>query len=137
MNSPLEIREVRLRGLGGRAVCGVPRTGASATGSDFNCGWTVVIVDVHTSLRANMIPVYDSSGNVFQDMGMDDAEERLAKAEAARMIRTIARERGLEQEQLAGMLDLPQADVADLVRGRLNGFNLARLEQFPTALSVE
>ena len=30
MNSPLEIHEVRLRGLGGRAVCGVPGTGASA-----------------------------------------------------------------------------------------------------------
>ena len=32
MNSPLESRKVRLRGLGGPAVCGVPRTGAPATG---------------------------------------------------------------------------------------------------------
>src|SRR5688572_3278049 len=32
MNSPLEEREVRRRGLGGPAVCGAPRTGASATG---------------------------------------------------------------------------------------------------------
>jgi hypothetical protein len=32
MNSPLEIRKVRLRGLGGMAVCGVPRTCASAIG---------------------------------------------------------------------------------------------------------
>jgi hypothetical protein len=32
MNSPLEIRKVRLRGLGGHTVCGVPGTGASATG---------------------------------------------------------------------------------------------------------
>ena len=31
MNSPLEIRKVRLRGLGGPAVCGIPRTCASAT----------------------------------------------------------------------------------------------------------
>jgi hypothetical protein len=32
MNSPLENRKVRLRGLGGRVVCGVPCTCASATG---------------------------------------------------------------------------------------------------------
>jgi hypothetical protein len=31
MNSPLEIRKVRLRGLGGQAVCGVPGNCASAT----------------------------------------------------------------------------------------------------------
>ena len=30
MNSPLGLRKVRLRGLGGRAACGVPRTCASA-----------------------------------------------------------------------------------------------------------
>jgi hypothetical protein len=32
MNSPLERRKVRLRGLGGTAVCGVPRACASAAG---------------------------------------------------------------------------------------------------------
>jgi GDP-D-mannose dehydratase len=32
--------------------------------------------------------VYDSSGNIFEDMGMRDADERLAKAELARIIRT-------------------------------------------------
>jgi len=33
MNSPLERRKVRLRGLGGPAVCGAPRPGASAAGA--------------------------------------------------------------------------------------------------------
>jgi hypothetical protein len=32
MNSPLEIRKVRLRGLGGMVVCGIPGTCASAAG---------------------------------------------------------------------------------------------------------
>ena len=32
MNSPLENRKVRLRGLGGPAMCGIPRTCASAAG---------------------------------------------------------------------------------------------------------
>jgi hypothetical protein len=33
MNSPLEIRKVHLRGLGGPAVCGIPGTCASAAGA--------------------------------------------------------------------------------------------------------
>jgi hypothetical protein len=33
MNSPQQLHEVRLRGLGGPAACGVPGTCASATGS--------------------------------------------------------------------------------------------------------
>jgi hypothetical protein len=32
MNSPLERRKVRLRGLGGPAACGIPRACASAAG---------------------------------------------------------------------------------------------------------
>jgi hypothetical protein len=34
MNSPLQLHKVRLRGLGGMAVCGVPGTCASATGNN-------------------------------------------------------------------------------------------------------
>jgi hypothetical protein len=32
INSPLQLHKVHVRGLGGPTVCGVPRTGASATG---------------------------------------------------------------------------------------------------------
>jgi hypothetical protein len=38
MNSPLEKRKVRLRGLGGPAVCGVSRTCASAPTRCRRCG---------------------------------------------------------------------------------------------------
>jgi hypothetical protein len=34
MNSPLQRRKVRLRGLGGLTACGVPGTCASATGGE-------------------------------------------------------------------------------------------------------
>ena len=33
--------------------------------------------------------IHNSSGNVFQDMDMRDAEERLAKAELARLVRRV------------------------------------------------
>jgi predicted XRE-type DNA-binding protein len=81
--------------------------------------------------------VQDSTGNVFEDMGMRDAEERLAKAELARLIRAEIRDRGLSQNEAAALLGVKQPDVSDLVRGRLSRFSIARLERFLNALDLE
>jgi predicted XRE-type DNA-binding protein len=81
--------------------------------------------------------VHDSSGNVFRDMGTRDAEERLAKAELARVIRRVIRERGLTQTQAAEVLGIAQPDVSDLARGKLSRFSMERLERFLNALDLE
>jgi len=81
--------------------------------------------------------VHDSSGNIFQDMGMRDAEERLAKAELARLIRNNIKARGLTQTEAAELLDVSQPDISDLVRGKLARFSLARLEKFLNRLDLE
>jgi predicted XRE-type DNA-binding protein len=81
--------------------------------------------------------VHDSSGNIFEDMGMPDAEERLAKAELARVIRKVLRERDLTQAQAAALLGVKQPDVSDLVRGKLARFSMERLERFLNALDMD
>ena len=81
--------------------------------------------------------IHDSSGNVFEDMGMRDAEERLAKAELARLIRIEIRDRGLSQTEAALVLGVKQPDVSDLVRGQLSRFSIVRLERFLNALDLE
>jgi predicted XRE-type DNA-binding protein len=81
--------------------------------------------------------VHDSSGNVFLDMGMRDAEERLAKAELARLVRAEIRRRGLSQAEAARILGIHQPDVSDLVRGSLDRFSLTRLERLLNALDLE
>jgi predicted XRE-type DNA-binding protein len=83
------------------------------------------------------IQVHDSTGNVFEDMGMRDAEERLAKAELARVIRNEIRERGLTQAEAAEMLGVKQPDISDLTRGKLARFSMERLERFLNALDLE
>lgn len=83
------------------------------------------------------LEVHDSSGNVFEDMGMRDAEERLAKAELARVVRKCIRERGLTQAEAAELLGAKQPDVSDLVRGKLSRFSMERLERFLNALDLE
>ena len=81
--------------------------------------------------------VQDSTGNVFEDMGMREAEERLAKAELARVIRKEIRGRGLTQVKAAKLLGVTQPDVSDLARGKLGRFSMERLERFLNALDME
>jgi predicted XRE-type DNA-binding protein len=83
------------------------------------------------------VRVHDSTGNVFLDMGMRDAEERLAKAELARVIRKTIRERGLTQTEAADVLGMKQPDVSDLIRGKLSRFSIGRLERCLNALDLE
>jgi predicted XRE-type DNA-binding protein len=83
------------------------------------------------------LQVHDSSGNVFEDMGMPDAQERLAKAELARVIRMEIKDRGLTQSDAAELLGIKQPDVSDLVRGKLARFSRERLERFLNALDLE
>lgn len=81
--------------------------------------------------------VHDSTGNIFEDLGLPNPEERLAKAELARVIRNVVRERGLTQAQAAELLGVKQPDVSDLTRGKLARFSMERLERFLNALDME
>jgi predicted XRE-type DNA-binding protein len=78
--------------------------------------------------------VYHGSGNVFADLGLPDAEERLAKAELARQILNIIARRRLTQAQAADLLGIDQPKVSALTRGRLSGFSMERLFHFLNAL---
>ncbi len=81
--------------------------------------------------------VHDSTGNVFQDLEMRDADERLAKAELARLVRREIGARGLTQAEAARLLGIQQPDVSDLTRGKLARFSITRLERFLNALDLE
>ena len=71
-----------------------------------------------------------STGNVFADLGLPDAEDRLAKAELARKINEILAKRRLSQSDAAAWLGVDQPKVSALVRGQLVGFSLERLMRF-------
>jgi predicted XRE-type DNA-binding protein len=83
------------------------------------------------------IEIRDSSGNVFADLDARDAEERLAKAELARLIRHEIARRELTQAAAARLLGMKQPDVSDLVRGKLGRFSLSRLERLLNTLDLE
>jgi predicted XRE-type DNA-binding protein len=72
----------------------------------------------------------ESSGNVFADLGLADAEERLAKAELAQKIGGILRSRRLTQVQAAEVLGIDQPKVSALLCGQLSRFSIEKLMQF-------
>jgi predicted XRE-type DNA-binding protein len=78
-----------------------------------------------------------SSGNVFADLGLEQAEVHLAKAHIAAEISRLIGERKLTQSQAAELLGVDQPKISALVRGRLSGFTLERLLRFLTDLDCD
>jgi predicted XRE-type DNA-binding protein len=83
------------------------------------------------------IKVQVGSGNVFADLDLPNPEERLIKAELARRISEIIRQRALTQIEAAELLEIDQPKISALTRGRLNGFSTTRLFRFLNALGSD
>ncbi len=81
--------------------------------------------------------VYMGSGNVLVDLGFPNAEEMTTKVRLAVAINNILAERKLTQKEAAKLLGINQPKVSALQRYRLDGFSVARLMQFVTALEYD
>lgn len=71
-----------------------------------------------------------SSGNIFEDMGLPNPEERLAKAKLVVIINRIIEEQGLTQKDAAKILGINQPKISALRNGRLKGYSIERLFHF-------
>lgn len=71
-----------------------------------------------------------SSGNVFADLELLNSGDLLAKAELARQINTLIKQRNLTQSSAAELLGIDQPKVSALCVGKLSGFSLERLFRF-------
>jgi predicted XRE-type DNA-binding protein len=78
-----------------------------------------------------------SSGNVFADIGLPDADEHLLKARVVMFISLLIEARGLTQQAAASRMRIAQPDVSNLLRGRFEGFSLERLLGFARALGSD
>ena len=71
-----------------------------------------------------------SSGNVFADLNLPQADELMAKAELAAKIIAEVQRRRLTQSQAASILGIDQPKVSVLTQGKLSGFSIERLMRF-------
>lgn len=71
-----------------------------------------------------------SSGNVFEDLGLEASDELMVKSQLAALISSIIEHRHLTQEEAARLLGTSQPKISSLVRGQLYGFSTERLISF-------
>jgi len=78
--------------------------------------------------------ITESSGNVFADLGLPNAEQELMKAQLTLQIYRIIKRRGMTQSAAAKVLGVQQPHVSLLMRNRAGTFSVGRLMEFLTAL---
>src|SRR6204780_5714692 len=78
-----------------------------------------------------------SSGNVFRDLGLPDADELDIKANLAIKIGQIIARRGMSQVKAAAVLGVDQPKVSAIVRGQLEKFSIERLCELLTRLGCD
>jgi predicted XRE-type DNA-binding protein len=81
--------------------------------------------------------VTESSGNVFADLGIKDADAYLAKSVLAIHIHRVIKKRRLTQDQAGQILGISQPKVSAMLKGRLDGFSTERLFRFLNALGCD
>jgi predicted XRE-type DNA-binding protein len=87
--------------------------------------------------REAQIQVTESSGNVFADLGLPEAEEEMTKAQLASHIRQVIKRRRLTQVAAAALMGVDQPKVSALFNGRLVNFSSERLMRLLTALGQD
>ncbi len=71
-----------------------------------------------------------STGNVFADMGLEDADELMIRAQLGQAVRKILQEKALKQREIAPLLGIDQAEVSKLINGKYHLFSEGRLLAF-------
>jgi predicted XRE-type DNA-binding protein len=71
-----------------------------------------------------------SSGNVFADMDLPEADELLTRAKLGHSVRMLLKQRGLKQREIAELLEIKQPEVSNLMQGKYHLFSEGRLFHF-------
>jgi predicted XRE-type DNA-binding protein len=79
------------------------------------------------------VKVEMSSGNIFADLGLPDAEAHFLKAQIVSEIYRLTHERKLTQSQAGERMDISQPEVSRLFKGNFREYSVDRLMGFLTA----
>jgi predicted XRE-type DNA-binding protein len=83
-------------------------------------------------------PVFErGSGNVFADLGLDDADELFARSQLGFQVWKILKARNLKQREIADLLGIKQPEVSHLMNGEFSRFSEGKLMNFLKRLDRE
>ncbi|MFP4132917.1 MAG: helix-turn-helix domain-containing protein [Halothece sp.] len=72
----------------------------------------------------------ESSGNIFADLALENAEELLIRAKLGYALRKLLENRQLKQEEIASLLEIDSSEALDLMQGKYHLFSAIRLFSF-------
>ena len=72
----------------------------------------------------------EGSGNVFADLGLDDADELFARAKLGFHVYKLLEDKKLKQNEIASLLGIRQPGVSHLLNGHFNRFTTDKLLDF-------
>lgn len=72
----------------------------------------------------------ESSGNIFADLGLEDAEELFTRSQIGFFVFKILESKKLKQREIARILGIAQPDVSHLMNGHFSRFTTDKLLDF-------
>ena len=72
----------------------------------------------------------ESSGNVFADLGLEDADELFTRSRLGFHVYKILADRKLKQREVAALLGIKQPEVSHLMNGHFSRFTTDKLLDF-------
>jgi predicted XRE-type DNA-binding protein len=78
-----------------------------------------------------------SSGNVFADLGLDDADQLFTRSQIGFHLYQILKQRNLKQKEIAILLGISQPDVSHLMNGHFSRFTTDKLLNFLKRLNLK
>jgi len=72
----------------------------------------------------------EGSGNVFADLGLDDADELFTRSKIGFHVYKLLKDKKLKQREIAALLGIKQPEVSHLMNGHFNRFTTDKLLDF-------
>ena len=83
-------------------------------------------------------PVFEeSSGNVFADLGLEDADELFTRGKIGIQVLRLLKQRNLKQREISELLGIPQPEFSHLIKGEFQRFSEGKLLIFLKRLDTE
>ena len=88
-------------------------------------------------MTTQKIEFENSSGNVFADLGLDDANELYTRAALGAQVVTLLKEEGYTQAEASRLLGIKQPEVSALMCAKFHRFSQERLIGFLNKLNLK
>jgi predicted XRE-type DNA-binding protein len=79
----------------------------------------------------------ESSGNVFADLGLENASELFTRGKIGIQVLRLLSQRNLKQREISDLLGIPQPEVSHLMKGEFQRFSEGKLLIFLKRLDTE